>query len=132
MFDSFQQSQVCRQPLHRVQRLPGKPSRILVLIQMQRLRLQPADKAMHPQMKSRVVPLHSLQQLPDRNLRIQFLLNFPPESLLRTLSRLNLPAGKLPPTLPLAIPALGGEDLLVLDYYGGDDLDCFHCRAFNP
>ena len=43
--------------------------------------------------------------------------------LLRAFARLDLFARELPPTLPFAIPALGGEDLSVPDYYSCYYLD---------
>jgi hypothetical protein len=61
-------------------------------------------------MESRVVPLHCVQQVSHCNLRVQFLLDLALQGLLRAFARLNLSARELPPTLPFAIPALGGED----------------------
>lgn len=106
-----------RQPLDRAESLAGQPCCSFMFIEMHRLRNQRTDEAMHLQMEIRIIPLNGLQQFPDLNLRVEFLPNLPNKRLLRAFPWLNLASGKLPPALPLAIPALRGENLSVPDYY---------------
>ena len=86
---------------------------------------------MHSQMEIRIVPFNRIQQLSDLYLRIQFLPDLPHQRGIRAFPGLNLSAGKLPPSTPLAIPTPSREDLSVFDndcrrYFNG-----FH-HIHNP
>ncbi len=82
---------------------------------------------MHGKVELGVVPLNSVQELPDGDVGVQFLSDFAAEGLLGRLAGFDLAAGKLPPVLPVASPALGGEDAVlgVVDDGGGNG-DVFH------
>lgn len=134
--DNLQYLHIRRQPLHRIQRLPGQPCRRQMFIQLHRLRLQRTHIAMHRQVKSRVVPLYGFQQLSNLNIRIQFLHDLARKRLLMRLASIDLAAGELPPAFEVAIAALGGEDLVVAENDGCYDVDgghvvMIHCISFN-
>ena len=77
-------------------------------------------------MEIRIVPFNGFQQVSDFDLRVKLLADLTHKSLLRAFSALNLSAREFPPALPLAISALGGEDLYVLDYNRGYYFYCLH------
>ena len=77
---------------------------------------------MHRQVEIRIVPLYGFEQATYGYLGVKFLPDLTHQRCLRALTRLDLSARKLPPSLPLAISALSGKDLSILDN------DC--CRYF--
>lgn len=93
----------------------------------ERAALHRAEETVHREVKLGVVPLDGVQQFPDGDAGVQFLPDFAAEGLLGRLAGFDLAAGKLPPVLPVAGPALGGEDAVlgVLDDGGGNG-DVFH------
>ena len=80
---------------------------------------------MHRQMEGRVVPFDGFNELADLDLGVQLLPYFTDQSLLRAFSGLDLASREFPPILPLAISALGREDLSISDYYSRYDFDFF-------
>lgn len=73
--------------------------------------LNSAEIAAHAQVKSRVIPLHRVQQIPHLHLQAQFLGNFTSHGCLRGFARLNLAAGKLPAAAVLVLRALHRQHL---------------------
>ena len=115
-----------RKPFDGVQGFGSEPGGGFVFIQMKRVRKERAQEAVHGQMKIGIVPLDGFQQVAYLDFRIQFLLDFTHKSLLRALPALDLASGKFPPALPLAVSALSGEYLTILDYNSSYDFYCLH------
>ena len=105
----------------------GEPAGGLVFEEGERAALHRAEEAVHREVKLGVVPLDSVQQFAHGDAGIQFLPDFAAEGLLGGLAGFDLAAGELPPVLPIAGPALGGEDAVlgVVDDGGGNG-DVFH------
>ena len=83
-----------------------------------------ASETVHRQMESGIVIVDSTDKRTDGDVGIQFLAYLANKRLLGGLTGLDLTARKLPPVLPFAISALGGEDtaLGIIDDsgYNGD------------
>lgn len=77
-------------------------------------------------MEGRIVPLYGFQEIADNDLCFKLLHDLSLESFLRTLAGLYLSARELPPAFEVAIPTLGCEDLVSLDYYRCNYFDRFH------
>ena len=84
------------------------------------------QKAIHLQVKIRIIILHNREKLLDDNLYGQFLADFPNHRLLRRFPWLDLPAGKLPLALLRPISPLGCEDGMFTLDDGSGYFDCFH------
>ena len=82
-------------------------------------------------MEFRIVPLNSFKQFSDLNLRIEFLMNFPFQCILRTFPTLNLSAREFPPALPLAITSLCGKHFPITDYDCCDNFYCLRIYKFS-
>ena len=126
-FQYFDHLPVGGQPLHGVEFVRGEPAGGLVFEEGERAALHGAEEAVHREVELGVVLLDGVQKLPDGDAGVQFLPDFAAEGLLGGLAGFDLAAGKLPPVLPVAGPALGGEDAVlgVVDDGGGNG-DVFH------
>ena len=126
-FQHFNHLPVGGEPLHGVEFVGGEPASGLVLEQGERAALHGAEEAVHGEVELGVVPFHGMQQFADGDFGIEFLADLAAEGLLGSFARLDLAARKLPPVLPVATSALGGEDaVLGVTDDGGGNGDVFH------
>ena len=102
---------ICRKPGDTVQRCSIQPAGFSVLVQLQLPARNAALEALHAQVKSRVIPLHRVQQIPHLHLQPQLLRNFTHHSGLRGFPRLNLTARELPAAAVLALRAFYSQHL---------------------
>jgi len=86
--------------------------------------LHPAVKALHREVKFRIIHLNGSNAVSDLDFRIEFLADFPQQSLLRSFPGLNLAARKLPPALELAVSALRRKNPTVLFNYCCHYVNC--------
>ena len=127
MFQYFDHLPVGGQPLHAVELVRGEPAGGLVFEEGERAALHGTEEAVHREVELGVVPLDGVQEFAHSDAGVQFLPDFAAEGLLGRLAGFDLAARELPPVLPVAGPALGGEDAVlgVVDDGGGNG-DVFH------
>ena len=115
---------ICRKPADGGELGWGKPFGGFMLQEGQMRVSKGATETVHRQMKSGIVIVDGTYKRTDGDVGIQFLAYLANKRLLGCLTGFDLTAGELPPILPLAISALGGEDtaLGIIDDsgYNGD------------
>ena len=100
-----------------------------MLVQLQSAAEQAAGKALHAEVEGGVIHLDRVHELPNGNMKLQFLGNLAGQRHLRRFARFNLAAGELPAAIEFGIGAFHGQHtLFVIQNKRGDHINCSECR----
>lgn len=89
-----------------------------------------AEIAMHGQMEIRVIAIHGTDKIADFHNNGKFFVKFTRQSLLRSLPRFHFAAGKFPAALKIAIPTLGGKNLVAILDDASNNFNRFHKKRY--
>lgn len=117
---------VSRQPIYGIEFFIRKPSGVFMLKKFKFATLKRTKIAMHYKMELWIVIFYGTKPVSNCYLRCKFFTYLPLQCFYWFLSGLNFSTGKLPPTLPFAIPASRRERKTVTLNDGGHDFYYLH------
>lgn len=79
---------------------------------------------MHGKMEFRIIPVNRVKEFVHAYIRIELFVNLANKRILRRFALFHLSSGEFPPVFEISISTLGGKNLILFPYNGGDYFYC--------